>query len=154
MIELDVTMNFDLSKISLDFTKELNQFAKIIRADIFKGIETGVFDGKAFIPLKEATIKAKMRKKYKKPANPLLATGSMRRVNIDKATKENQEARIYPGEKRRYKGSNVTMSQVGKFHQEGMGNNPVREWFGISKEAKNRGLKIMEQKILSETRRA
>lgn len=161
MLELNVTKNFDLSKIRMDFSKELNEAAERIRASIFKGVERGISpDGMPFKELKEKTIKAKMRKGYSKPASPLIASDKMRKLNIEKATKANQEVRVFPGEKRRYRGSKVTQSEVGTFHEKGEGNLPQRKWFfskresGIAKRIEDKILRSMELRIERELRRA
>ena len=84
----------------------------------------------------------------------LVKSGKMRNLVIDKATKTNQEVVIHPGEKQRYKGTNVTMADVGGFHQSGAGNLPVREWFGITKKAEQRIFKMMELEIEREIKSA
>lgn len=43
----------------------------------------------------------------------------MRNLIIEKATKAKQSVELHPGEKQKYKGTNVTMSDVGGYHQKG-----------------------------------
>jgi len=141
-MSVTVTKNFDLNKINLDLTKELNLAGQIIRDDHFKRLERGQGVDGPMIPSK------------KKSGKTLVETGKMRKLIIDKATKQNQEVEIYPGRKQTYPGTDVTMSDVGGFHQSGAGNLPVRKWFGITKKAEARIVKMMELEIEREIRRA
>ena len=137
-----MTKNFDLKKINLDLTKELNQAGQIIREDHFKRLDRGMGVSGPMIPSQKTSGKT------------LVDTGKMRKLVIDKASKTNQEVVIHPGEKQRYKGTDVTMSDVGGFHQSGAGNLPVREWFGITKKSEQRIVKMMELEIEREIKRA
>jgi len=141
-MSVTVTKNFDLNKINLDLTKELNLAGQIIRDDHFKRLERGQGVNGPMIPSK------------KKSGKTLVETGKMRKLVIDKATKLNQEVEIYPGRIQTYPGTDVTMSDVGGFHQSGAGNLPVRKWFGITKKAEARIVKMMELEIEREIRRA
>jgi len=141
-MSVTVTKNFDLNKINLDLTKELNLAGQIIRDDHFKRLERGQGVDGPMIPSK------------KKSGKTLVETGKMRKLVIDKATKLNQEVEIHPGRKQTYPGTDVTMSDVGGFHQSGAGNLPVRKWFGITKKAEARIVKMMELEIEREIRRA
>ena len=141
-MSVTVTKNFDLNKINLDLTKELNLAGQIIRDDHFKRLERGQGVDGPMIPSK------------KKSGKTLVETGKMRKLIIDKATKQNQEVEIYPGRKQTYPGTDVTMSDVGGFHQSGAGNLPVRKWFGITKKAEARIVKMMELEIEREIKRA
>lgn len=137
-----MTKNFDLKKINLDLTKELNKAGQIIKVDHFKRLERGQGVSGPMIPSQKTSGKT------------LVKSGKMRNLVIDKATKTNQEVVIHPGEKQRYKGTNVTMADVGGFHQSGAGNLPVREWFGITKKAEQRIFKMMELEIEREIKSA
>lgn len=139
---LTVTRNFDLNKIKLDLTKELNTAGQIVRKDHFQRLEGGLGIKGALKPSKKATGKT------------LVRTGKMRNLVVDKATKTKQEVNIHPGEKQTYPKSNVTMSDVGGFHQEGAGNLPKREWFGITKKAEKDIMKMVELEIERQIRRA
>lgn len=139
---ITMTKNFDLKKISLDLTKELNQAGRIIREDHFKRLDRGQGVSGPMIPSQKTSGKT------------LVNTGKMRKLVIDEATKTNQEVVIHPGEKQTYKDTDVTMSDVGGFHQFGAGNLPVREWFGITKKAEKRIVKMMELEIEREIKRA
>ena len=145
---ITMTKNFDLKKINLDLTKELNLAGQIIREDHFKRLERGMGVGGPMKNLKGATVDAKGFDQI------LVKSGKMRNLVIDKASKTNQEVVIHPGEKQTYKGTDVTMSDVGGFHQSGAGNLPVREWFGITKKAEKRIVKMMELEIEREIKRA
>lgn len=137
-----MTKNFDLKKINLDLTKELNLAGQIIKEDHFKRLDRGQGVSGPMIPSQKTSGKT------------LVNTGKMRKLVIDKATKMNQEVVVHPGEKQTYKGTDVTMSDVGGFHQFGAGNLPVREWFGITKKAEKRIVKMMELEIEREIKRA
>ena len=137
-----MTKNFDLKKINLDLTKELNQAGQIIKEDHFQRLERGQGVSGPMIP------------SQKKSGKTLVDTGKMRKLVIDKATKMNQEVEIHPGRKQTYPGTDVTMSDVGGFHQSGAGNLPVREWFGITKKSEQRIMKMKELEIEREIKRA
>ena len=137
-----MTKNFDLKKINLDLTKELNQAGRIIRTDHFKRLDRGQGVSGPMIPSQKTSGKT------------LVNTGKMRKLVIDEATKMNQEVVVHPGEKQTYKDTDVTMSDVGGFHQFGAGNLPVREWFGITKKAEKRIVKMIELEIGREIKRA
>jgi len=137
-----VTKNFDLNKITLDLTKELNRSAQIIKTDHFERLESGQGVKSALIPSKKAIGKT------------LVNTGKMRNLVIEKATKQKQEAVVHPGRKQNYPNSNVTMEDVGIFHQSGAGNLPKREWFGITQKAEKRIIKMVELEIERQIQRA
>lgn len=152
MLKLTVTKNFDLDKLDFDWSKTLNNMAGVVKKDIYRGIEIGMFDGKVLKPLKNdpppgfSTIRSKTRKGYRKPMTALVATGSMRKLLTDRATKRKQEVKIYPGKNQAYPGKSVTRMDVGRFHQEGDGV-PRREWFGISRKARETILDLAEMKM-------
>jgi len=138
---IKVTKNFDLGKINLDLHKELNLAGQIIREDHNKRLQSGKgVDGSGMTPLKDATVKAKGFDQI------LVNSGSMGLLVIDKATTVNQEVNIHPGNKRKRK-SGVTNQELGGFHQDGAGNLPKREWFGISKEAEAKSDKLIFLRI-------
>tara|TARA_R110000772_G_scaffold228191_1_gene338921 strand:+ start:647 stop:1081 length:435 start_codon:yes stop_codon:yes gene_type:complete len=139
---ITIKKNFDLKKINLDLTKELNKAGQIIKVDHFKRLDRGQGVSGPMIPSQKTSGKT------------LVKSGKMRNLVIDKATKTNQEVVIHPGEKQRYKGTNVTMADVGGFHQSGAGNLPVREWFGITKKAEKRIVKMMKLEIEREIKSA
>jgi len=139
---ITMTKDFDLKKINLDLTIELNLAGQIIKEDHFKRLDKGQGVSGPMIPSQKTSGKT------------LVNTGKMRKLVIDKATKMNQEVVVHPGEKQTYKGTDVTMSDVGGFHQFGAGNLPVREWFGITKKAEKRIVKMMELEIEREIKRA
>lgn len=141
---LNITKNFDLKKIKFDLTKELNIGGFIVRQDHIDRLDRGLgVDGRAMQKLKKSTVKAKGSNQI------LVDTDKMRRLNVKKATPTKQIVLIEPGAKRRYPKTNVTPKQVGGWHQEGAGNLPKREWFGISKTAEKRVIKQAERKIRS-----
>jgi len=140
------TKNFDLNKITLDLTEELNRAAEIVKVDHFERLEKG------------QGVKGMLKPSKKKGGKTLVRSGKMRNLVVEKATKQNQEAEIHPGEKQFYvvngKTAKVTMSDVGGFHQTGAGNLPVREWFGITKNVEKRIMKLAELEIERQIKRA
>ena len=139
---ITVTKNFNLNKINLDLTKELNTAGQIVRKDHFQRLERGLGIKGALTPSKKAIGKT------------LVRTGKMRNLVVDKATKAKQQVNIHPGEKQTYPNSKVTMSDVGSFHQEGAGNLPKREWFGITVKAEKDIMKMVELEIERQIKRA
>ena len=139
---ITVTKNFDLNRINLDLTKELNTAGQIVRKDHFQRLERGLGIKGALTPSKKAIGKT------------LVRTGKMRNLVVDKATKAKQQVNIHPGEKQTYPNSKVTMSDVGSFHQEGAGNLPKREWFGITVKAEKDIMKMVELEIERQIKRA
>jgi hypothetical protein len=138
-------MNFNLNKINLDLHRELNRAGEIISRDHFVRLESGKdVNGSRMTPLKDATID-------RKGFNQILVdTDQMRHLIIDRATKTNQVVEVHPGRIRKYKGTNVTMADVGGYHQKGNKNLPKREWFGISENAEKRIVQFMRDKIRRE----
>ena len=139
---ITITKNFDLRKITLDLTEELNRAAEIVKVDHFERLEKG------------QGVRGALKPSKKKIGKTLVRSGKMGNLVIEKATKQNQEAEIHPGEKQKYPGTNVTMSDVGGFHQRGEGNLPVREWFGITKNVEKRIMKLAELEIERQIKRA
>ena len=139
---ITITKNFDLRKITLDLTEELNRAAEIVKVDHFERLEKG------------QGVRGSLKPSKKKIGKTLVRSGKMRNLVVEKATKQNQEAEIHPGEKQKYPGTNVTMSDVGGFHQRGEGNLPVREWFGITKNVEKRIMKLAELEIERQIKRA
>ena len=146
-MNVEVTMDFNLAKINLDLSKELNAIGQIIKKDHYQRLESGQGVKGGMQQLRRSTVKKKGHSKI------LVDTGKMRNLVIEEATKANQMVEIHPGRKERYKGSNVTMSDVGGFHQSGGGNLPKREQFGNSKEAEARAIKHIELRIGQEINR-
>lgn len=141
-----IEKRFDLSKITLDLHKELNQSAGIVKADHFQRLEKGMGVKGALMPSKKIL--------EGKGGKTLVETGQMRNLLVDKATKDKQEATIYVGDKRKYQGKNVTPAQVGSFHQTGQGNLPKREWFGFTLDVEKKILKLLELTIDRQIKRA
>ncbi len=139
-MSVTVTKNFDLSKFRGDFHKELNLFGDIVSEDHSKRLQRGEgVDGGQMTPLKGATI-------ARKGFNQILVnTGDMGNLVQTKATRQNQEVIINPGDKEKRNG--VTNQEIGGFHQEGNANLPKRVWFGISKKAEKAGFKLMVDKL-------
>ena len=157
-MSIKVDWNFDLNKINLDLSKELNQVAKIIRKDHYKRLEKG--DGVDGIKMRALSIRTILKKKKSKDGRIssnaykiLVATGGMRNLEIVKATRDLPFIEVHPGRIKKYKGTNLTQADVGAKHQYGIGV-PVREWFGISEDAEARAYKLIEGRIEQEINRA
>ncbi len=180
-IDIDVKMSFDLKKINLDLHRELNTAGLIIRRDHYQRLQKGKgVDGSQMRPLSPNTVAAKRASKDSRVSGnankTLVSTGQMRNLVIEKATKSSQTVEVHPGRIRKYKGTKVTMTDVGEFHQEGTGpyvikprnkkilrfqtkggevftkkvnhpGLPQREWFGITLDAESRILQSIEDKI-------
>ena len=157
-MSIKVDWNFDLNKINLDLSKELNQVAKIIRKDHHQRLEKG--DGVDGIKMRALSIRTILKKKKSKDGRIssnaykiLVATGGMRNLEIVKATRDLPFIEVHPGRIKKYKGTNLTQADVGAKHQYGIGV-PVREWFGISEKAEEKAYKLIELKIEKEINRA
>ena len=153
-----VEMNFDLDKIKLDLSKELNFVAKIIKKDHYQRLEKGDgVDGIRMRPIATSTILEKKKSKDGRISSNaykiLVATGGMRNLEIVKATRDLPFIEVHPGRIRKYKGTNLTMADVGAKHQYGIGV-PVREWFGISEDVEQRAYKHIILRIEQEVDRA
>jgi hypothetical protein len=165
---VEITKEFDLRKIKLDLSKQLNDAGRIIRLDHTERLESGLgVNGERMTPLKENTIIAKGSDQI------LVDTGQMKLLEMKRATRTKQVVEIFPGRKKKYKGTNVTSADVGKLHQTGTSRYtitpkkakflrfkttsgvvytkkvhhpglPKREWFGISKKAEKRGIRMVE----------
>jgi len=150
----------------------------MIRKDHYKRLQKGTgVDGSAMKSLKPSTVAAKGHSKI------LVDTEQMRNLEIKEATKSSQAVELHPGRIRKYKGTNVTMADVGGFHQSGTGpytivprkkkflrfktksgvvftkkvnhpGLPQREWFGISEDAEKEAMKYMRFRIQQEINRA
>lgn len=148
-MSVTIEKNFNLRKIDLDMSRELNEAADVIVLDIEKGIKAGRdITGSPMTKLRPETIAYKRKKGYQSPRTALHATGIMKKVYIPKdkrATKSRQVAEIIVAKKR---------DDVGVYHQKGGGNLPKREWFGISKTAERRAYNLLEMRVEQELRRA
>jgi len=143
--------NFNLGKIHFDLHRELNRAAGTIVKDIKNKVASGQsVSGGTLKPLKPATIKAKRKKGSPRPNVALYDTGRMagsgskkgvggRGVFLsDPATKQNQTATISTAQDRQ---------DIGTYHNEGAGNLPKREWFGISKKASKDAFRMIELRV-------
>jgi len=138
---INVTKNFNLNNIKLDLSKELNYAGDIIVKDHFQRLEKGLdANEKSMKPLKESTIKAKGFNQI------LVDKDKMRRLVRTQATKAKQRVLIKPGDKQKRKGG-VTNADIGSFHQSGGKNLPKRQWFGVTKTAEKKSLKLIENVI-------
>ena len=173
-----IDKEFNLKKIKFDLSKELNRGGFIVRQDHIDRLDRGLgVDGRGMTPLKPNTVAGKGHNKI------LVDSDKMRRLNVKKATPQKQILTISPGDKRKYSGTSVTQKDVGRFHQFGTSpytitprkakflrfetrsgvvytkkvnhpGLPKREWFGISKTAERRVLKMVEDRIERELIRA
>lgn len=140
---IDISKTFNLKKIKFDLSKEINEAAKAVVKDHDKRLSFGQgVDGRMMTKLQPSTIKSKRLKGYAKPRIPLYATGTMKNIRIDKkATRINQEARLTPPKSR------IEPEPIGAFHQEGGGNLPKREWFGVTEKVEKDLLRVMAIRI-------
>jgi len=175
---IDILKRFNLRKINFDLHKELNKGGFIIRQDHIDRLDRGLgVDGRGMKGLKPSTIRAKGNDQI------LVDTDKMRKLNVKKATPQKQLVEIAPGDKRKYPGTSVTQKDIGGFHQGGTKpytitpkkakflrfktasgvvytkkvnhpGLPKRQWFGISKTAEERVVKMIESKINRELRNA
>ena len=146
---IDIQKKFNLRRIKFDLHKELNKGGFIIRQDHIDRLDRGLgVDGRGMKPLAPGTIQAKGHDQI------LVDTDKMRRLNVKKATPQKQLVEIAPGDKRKYPNTNLTAKDIGGFHQAGGRRLPKREWFGISKTAEKRVIKMVESKINREFRNA
>ena len=138
-LNIDIRKKFNLGRVNLKLTKELNEAGRIIRKDHVTRLERGMgVDGNRMQELADATIEAKGFDQI------LVNTGKMRNLVIDRATAKKQEVILHPGKKE--KRGKVTNQQIGGFHQHGKGV-PERKWFGISQDAEKKAMKAIELKI-------
>lgn len=145
---INITKNFNLNNINLDLSKELNYAGDIIVKDHFTRLERGQdANEKPMEKLADSTIDAKGFNQI------LVHKDKMRHLVRTDASKRKQYVTIHPGDKQKRKGGN-TNADIALFHQEGGPNLPKREWFGISKNAEKRSLKLMEDKIVRAIRNA
>lgn len=138
-LNIDIRKKFNLGRVNLKLTKELNEAGRIIRKDHITRLEKGAgVDGSPMKALQPSTIKNKGSDKI------LVDTGKMRNLVIERATAKKQEVILYPGKKE--KRGKVTNQQIGGFHQRGDGV-PERKWFGISQDAEKKAMRAIELKI-------
>ena len=150
-LDIDISKKFNLKKINLNLSKELNEAGKIIRKDHVTRLERGTgVDGNQMERLAASTIEAKGFNQI------LVNTGQMRNLDMERATASKQVVTVFPGKKRKRGKSEtqkgVTNAQIGLYHQNGDGV-PKREWFGISLEAENKSIKAIEFAIERALRR-
>ena len=138
-LNIDIRKKFNLGRVNLKLTKELNEAGRIIRKDHVTRLERGMgVDGNRMQELADSTIEAKGFDQI------LVNTGKMRNLEIERATAKKQEVILYPGKKE--KRGKVTNQQIGGFHQRGDGV-PERKWFGISQDVEKKAMKAIELKI-------
>ncbi len=143
-LNLSVTKKFNLNKINLDLSKDINIAAQTVVQDIKLANSKGLsIKYKPIKPLKESTIKKKAKKGSSSPSRALFDSGRMvgsgSKAGVGgrgpylkkKATSTRQIALISPSEDR---------AEIGSYHQFGnkARNLPARPWFGISTVAEKR----------------
>ena len=137
--DVDIQKKFNLKNIKLDLHRELNFAGDAVKEDHFKRLEKGEGMNGQMKPLADSTVIAKGFDQT------LVNEDSMRNLQVKRATRARQVVELSPHSKRKRNG--VTDAQIGAFHQEGGGNLPKREWFGVTKKSEKRALKIIELKI-------
>ncbi len=139
MISAKVTKNFDLSKIKLDLSRELNQGIDIVAENIEEGIDNSQQFGAVFEKNEKSTLDQKRRKGQ--GSKPLIATGLLKdesKMVKTKATTAKQEATLLPHPDR---------EDVALWNDQGTDNIPARPHWGISTRADDKIDKIIDKKI-------
>jgi len=141
-LQLNITKNFNLKNIKLDFSRPLNIAIDYIAKDIEKGIEAGQQDGRAFQDNAPATVKKKGFNK------PLVETGEMKDssqfIKV-KATTQNQRAILRP---------NANNIKKVDWNHNGTQTIPARKFWLISKDAEKKALDFASQYLQKEIRDA
>ncbi len=117
-----------------------NRSAEVVKQEIGAHLDRKQsIKGGRLEPLEGATVRAKRRKGSATARHPLIDTGTMRNVVITKqATASSPIAIIEPPKSR---------AEIAVFHQDGLGDNPEREWFGVSRNADRRAGVLAQQII-------
>lgn len=104
--------------------KHFKEFAQIAKLERQKGMDKGKdYQGKKFEKLKPETIRKKRNKGYSKAEIPLIAKG----ILYNPATVgESKRGRVLVPKSR---------DKISEYHQQGSGNNPKREHWGLYKSA-------------------
>lgn len=118
----------------------VNRSAEVIKQEIGAHLDRRQsITGGRLEPLAGPTVRAKRRKGSATPRHPLIDKGIMRNVVITKqATASDPTARIEPPKSR---------DKIADIHQRGLGDNPEREWFGVSRNADRRAGVLAQQII-------
>ncbi len=110
--------------------------AQVIVKDVKEGLNTGKGTGTtAFKRLRLSTVKQKKKKGH--TSKPLIATGTMRKLPPVKITSKGAEIAVAK-----------SRSSIAMYHNEGMGNNPKREFFTISKRALRKIQRAVNKKMV------
>ena len=136
----------------------INDAIGIIKKDITDGIKKGIdINNRPFVPLKPATI-ARKRKKRTVGNKKLKASEYPSRALWDQGIMQNTYLKTRANISRpvailRIAEKRINPAEIGKFHQKGKGNNPQREWFGMSPRAEatiNKMLKLNVSRMLDD----
>ena len=132
-------------KMALKVARVLNLAADIIVGDMKDGITKHSEDihGREFAKLSPNTIASK--KKKGQSSKPLLAEGKMKEVYVRSRANNKKLVAVIGVNKRDRLGASVG-------HNEGSGNLPKREWFGVSKRAEKKCVKLARKMIKKELR--
>ena len=169
-IKITAIKNFDLSKVKLDFRKELSLIGDMIRRDIRMGIKAQrTIDCQTMKPLHPFTVKQKGF-----PA-PLIKEGIMSRVTVKKSK---NKVEIFPASSRmqplpgyprgiaevQQKGATIQVTDKMRSYLSGKGLHlrkkttviriPARPWFGITSKVLRDIPKMMGKRIKREIKRA
>ena len=142
MMEMSVQANFNLNRIKLDLTDELNDGLDIIAKDIESGIKRGAQFNKPFKRNAEKTVK---KKGFDHPLKHTELMMDAKKMIKDRARKSRQEAILMPNERRQ---------DIAAWNQEGTDHIPPRPFFGISKDAERKIILNAKQKIEREVKYA
>lgn len=135
MIQAKVTKNFDLRKINLDLSRDINKGIRIVADDIERGIDNGSQFGKRFKDIDPKTAKRKGHER------PLIDKGILKdasKMQITEATTANQEATLLPPPER---------EDVSFWNHFGTEHIDAREHFGVSDRAFKKVMFNMENTI-------
>tara|TARA_Y100000401_G_scaffold66066_1_gene52721 strand:- start:4909 stop:5289 length:381 start_codon:yes stop_codon:yes gene_type:complete len=119
----------------------LNDVADLVVHHIYNEMDSGKdINGKRFKRLKQSTIDSKRKKGAKRPESPLIDEDIMRAIYRDKtATPNKLRSRVTVAKKREV---------IAEYHNEGEGNLPKREFFGIGKTVKPKMDKLVKLRLV------
>jgi hypothetical protein len=151
MIEMDVEKHFDLGRIKLDLTKELNEGIDIIALDIQKGIDSQKQFGKPIVKNEDETLERKRKRGWGEKSlieekRWLRDSGKMVK---GKASRKRQRASLLPKKER----IDIAywLQETGVRTKHGIKH---YLFWGISENAEKEIIKRVEARILMEIRRA
>ena len=135
----------------------VNDAADMVVRDIQSGVRSRTdINNKPFQRLQLTTAKRKQRKGSPHPTRPLHDTGHMAfgPYVSKRATQSDPEATIIPPKTHpSLEGTEYSGTDLARWHQEGAGNLPQREWFGVSERVLPRIRRIKRKHVRNALRR-